>query len=294
MSGALNTRPSKRQRISYSEGEDDDTASPPAKNIQHGDITGMTKAEPAHTESNGRRTRGWADLPGELRNQIYELCLAPSPFPIAVRSVEDTENKSKLQWTSAPTYPRNKHLRPTVNLLLINKATYAECNTYLYLNHFYFFTSMDLSLFLKCLSVAQKLMLRNLTLLLPRPFAAITMGCGLTLREHSNFLLSGLKELEGATNLERLQLSSVDSMWSSKWLAVEIHKKARRWLEEISAKKGSNEKAAELIDVNAIHSPGHLFGDKDWQLAFLTRERYRMLSSSDTSILREELVKRMR
>lgn len=141
MSDALATRPSKRQRISYGEGQDKDTASTSTNTTQHDDVSDMTEAEPAHTDSNSRRTRGWSDLPGELRNQIYELCLGSSSFPIAVRSVECKGKKNILKWTEMrrtlpeqrewPIPPRQEDCRPTLNLLLTNKATYAEGHTYL-------------------------------------------------------------------------------------------------------------------------------------------------------------------
>ncbi|KAF4536383.1 Short-chain dehydrogenase reductase sdr protein [Lasiodiplodia theobromae] len=306
MSDALATRPSKRPRISYGEGQDDDDAtSTPASNTQHDNISDMTEAEPARIGSNRRRTCGWADLPGELRNQIYELCLVPSTSPIGVRSVERKGMKNRLKWMEmrrqSPTdsrWPELRKLRPTLNLLRINKATYAEGSTYLYSNEFYFFTSKDLSIFLKHMSAAQKLVLRNISLEIPSLEDAISMGCGLGIHEQSNFILSGLQRLEGAINLKTLQLILVDSLWSVRlasewsleWLAAEVYKKAHRWLQAISAQKGSSEKAVDLINVKGISRPLYSSDSKLWRYLY---KGFAESNSEDTSLLRKELVKRM-
>lgn len=306
-----NTRPSKRPRISYGEGQDsDDATSTPASNTQHDNISDKTEADPARISSNKRRTCGWADLPGELRNQIYELCLVPSTSPIAVRPVERKGMKNRLKWMEMrrqsptdSTWPELRKLRPTLNLLRINKATYAEGSTYLYSNEFYFFTSKDLSIFLKHMSAAQKLVLRNLSLEIPSLEDAIRMGCGLGMNEQSNFLLSGLKRLEGAINLKTLQLILVDSLsgtrfptssspeWSQEWLAAEVYKKAHRWLEAISAQKGSSEKAVDLLNVKGISRPLRSSNCKVWRYLY---KGFAESNSDDTSLLRKELVKRMR
>lgn len=145
-------------------------------------------------------------------------------------------------------------------------------------------------------------MLRNLVLELPAPNHAVG-GCTFGLHQQSNFLLSGLKQLEGAMNLKTLQLVLLGDdlwkpgepaewypKWSLQWLAAEVHKKAKCWLEAISAQKGSNEKAVGLIDVKGISKP---LGTtrQVWRSLY---KGYAQSNSEDTSFLRKELVKRMR
>ncbi|OJD34991.1 short-chain dehydrogenase reductase sdr protein [Diplodia corticola] len=111
---------------------------------------GEVKADSALNKPPPLRAFVWAELPAELRNQIYDLALT-SPYPVAI-----IKGRRLYNFGTLACYKRNTEMIFTLmndhdscshdtckhklapNLLLANKQTYNEGISFLYSNELYF------------------------------------------------------------------------------------------------------------------------------------------------------------
>ncbi|KAL1618400.1 hypothetical protein SLS56_010552 [Neofusicoccum ribis] len=126
----------------------------------------------------------WADLSGEIRNIIYELCLTRA-HPLLIASTFSKYRHIVRLKGADPQF-----LKP--NLLLINKSTYAEGGPLLYQNEFLFENSLSLVVFMTNLSATPKAWIEN-----------IELGSGFFFFYRVNHLYSAISSLTGTTNLTR-------------------------------------------------------------------------------------------
>lgn len=218
----------------------------------------------------------FADLPAEIRNQIYELSLTTEQVALTLDL-----RKRKFVVVLDEDYPLG--LNP--NLLLINKATYFESRPILYANKFYLADPDTLFTFLNGLSATSKSLIRDITFDFENPpFWNARKDFEY---EYLHYLRPGFTALIGTTNLKRLHLhfdaksyerymgEEADSdMEYKEGFPLKFYEDAYLWLEELVRQKGSKEEAVEMIDISLRPEGGRIAG----------------MDSRSTSILHERLI----
>lgn len=220
----------------------------------------------------------FADLPAEIRNQIYKLSLTTDE---QVHLTLDQNGKrhmvvlDEVYDYSQQCYKPASGLNP--NLLLINKATYFEGGPILYGNKFYINYPMTLYIFLTYLSATSKSWIQDLTFDFESPPTDqnVRKAEGF---EYLHLLLPAFIALIGTTDLKHLHLQFEAEWYTGKEaddFPEKFYEDAYIWLEELVRQKGSKEMAVGILDVWLCPEDGCIAG-KD---------------SRSTSILHERLVR---
>ncbi|GME39371.1 Hydrolase [Neofusicoccum parvum] len=171
----------------------------------------------------------WADLPGEIRNIIYELCLTRA-HPLLIASTFSTYRHIVRLKGADPQFLKQ-------NLLLINKSTYAEGGPLLYQNEFLFENPLSLVVFMTNLSAIPKAWIEKIELGSDFFFYRV------------NHLYSAISSLTGTTNLTRLSIHKHDTLRPDRagsFMKV-LYKSAHFWLEAVGKWKGDRLAGVELI-----------------------------------------------
>lgn len=168
------------------------------------------------------------------------------------------------------------------SLLLVNKAIYAEGVSILYANKFSFNKLKGLFIFIVSLSAMAKSWVQDLTLKVVQYGNRLTGDQDPDNPAHPEYkshdvVLATLTTLIGVPNLKHLHLrldvciddlayfdldsdGDFDELWEMDDLVDLLFPLAHMWLDVLSIKKGSREKAVEVIDleINKVYWPdGH-------------------------------------
>ncbi|KAF9630729.1 hypothetical protein BFW01_g1291 [Lasiodiplodia theobromae] len=227
----------------------------------------------------------FADLPAEIRNEIYKLTLTTDEqVHLTIR-----QRKRKLVVVLDEDYPLG--LNP--KFLLVNKAIYVEGRPILYANRFYLTDPDTLFTFLSSLSAKSKSWIRDITFDFENPPFWNARKDGEF--EYLHYLRPAFTALIGTTNLKHLHLhfdaksyepytgeeagscteEEADSDIEYKEdFPSKFYEDAYLWLEELVRQKGSKEEAVKMIDISLRLKDGHITG----------------IDSRSTSILHERLM----
>ncbi|KAK0642500.1 hypothetical protein DIS24_g8976 [Lasiodiplodia hormozganensis] len=248
-----------------------------------------------HIQRNKRNIFRFADLPAELRNEIYNLSLK-TDFPIALCTFDSLINGEHKLMQRLYSDGRKAGLTP--NLLLLNKATYVEAGAILYSNHFCFHSPKALFVFLGSLSSTPKGWLQEVTLSYwaSSPPTLYYPWKDRDIMERS-FLLPAFSALNGAVSLKNLHLEFSIYMiqlerWAPRRTAMRLYGFMHFWLHVLRREKSSISRAVELIDIRIVDS-WYCFGDRDDLWSFPGYSKHADKSVLRTSMLREHLVQCM-
>lgn len=241
------------------------TAHAVANNNQEDNTHDPITAIPAHVGNRKRVIRQnrnifrFGDLPGELRNRIYHLCLAADATIYLTLWYGKMERHEVRQ---SHRYPGANSVLLIPNLLRVNKAIYAEGGPILYANKFHFDRSNCLFVFFANMSVTAKSWFQELTLKLKNPdeFWGLSEPegvCAYGDDPRAGILLPAFTTLIEAPNLKQLHLHlylSVDECryWRFNPFAARLFSSSHLWLEARTRQKGSREEAVELIDFQIV------------------------------------------
>ncbi|KAK0642502.1 hypothetical protein DIS24_g8975 [Lasiodiplodia hormozganensis] len=236
----------------------------------------------------------FADLPAEIRNEIYKLTLTTD------EQVHLTLCQRKSR--STVVLDRDYALGLNPKFLLVNKAIYFEGRPILYENKFYFAGPNTLFTFLSSLSPTFKSWIRDITFDFENPpFWNARKDFEY---EYLHYLRPAFTALIGTTNLKHLHLhfdaesyepytgeeadscteEEADSdmeeeddsdMEYKEDFPSKFYEDAYLWLEELVRQKGSKEEAVKMIDISLRPEEGSIITGTD---------------SRSTSILHERLV----
>ena len=215
-------------------------------------------------------------LPAELKNQIYALALTD---PNGMFLVSKTKHYRRTVQRSNPNaigtgdyYRRRRTYRyqmqssqssqssntPTAtaipalipNILLLNRATYAETQPILYAgNTFALEDTTALHSFLATIGPRNRATLSNLTI----------QGWGYT-KAHKALNHPAFTLLAGALNLSNLRLDCQISWGGPKKVAKQLYRDGFHWLEAVGAAKGKFDAAIEVISIPEAQLNGYGYG----------------------------------
>lgn len=247
-----------------------------------------TGAGIAHDDTRGLQPFRFADLPAEIRNQIYKLTL----------TTDEQVHLTLRHRKSRPTVVLDKDYTLGLNpkFLLVNKAIYFEGRPILYENKFYFAGPNTLFTFLSGLSATFKSWIRDITFDFENPpFWNARKDFEY---EYLHYLRPAFTALIGTTNLEHLHLyfdaesyapytveeadscteEEADSdIQDEEDFPSKFYEDAYLWLEELVRQKGSKEEAVKMIDISLRTEEGRITG----------------MDSRSTSILHERLLEHL-
>lgn len=235
------------------------------------------------------------DLPAELRNRIYDLSLTTSAT-IELVPTQDANGRNIVRRESffykppcRQTYYPTLGLIPS--LLLVNKAIYAEGVFILYANKLSFNNLKGLFIFIISLSAMAKSWVQDLTLKVVQYGNWLFGAKDPENPAHPEYkscdvVLATLMTLIGVPNLKHLHLrltvgiddlafwdmdsdGDFDGLWKMDDFVNLLFPLAHMWLDALSIKKGSQEKAVEVIDIeindvywpDSHHTPGFSRGN---------------------------------
>ena len=207
-------------------------------------------------------------LPAELRNQIYALALTDPNGIFLVsktkryrRTVERSLSFSSksVYYYSRRYYGLDTRSQPSIvtanlvlpallsNLLLLNKAIYAETQPILYGdNTFVVEDTMAMHAFLAKIGPKNRGNITDLTV----------KGWGYT-KAHKALNYPALTMLVDAVNLRRLHLDC-QIFWrpDPKKIAKQVYRDGFHWLEAVGARKGKFDAAVDIIEIADKHGTG--------------------------------------
>lgn len=195
-------------------------------------VAKMTPTKP--TRAKERECFRFFDLPGEIRNEIYKFALISPCRIILERPVYAERRKfyrNRWQQFSEPL---------EVNVIFLNKATFAEAAPFLYKNEFYFCDSTEMLEFLSGLSPTAKTWIEEINLVI----------------EMTPHYLSGnlspvfdsLNDLASLRAFSRVsECESVDGEYSNHHIAQELYYVAYDWLRIIGHEKGYKTAGVDLM-----------------------------------------------
>lgn len=253
--------------------------------------TSINKSKRVHmskdTQKKRRNIFRFGDLPAELRNEIYRLSLTASgPITLRERLWPHSDRNAVAH------YPK---LGFTTNLLLINKATYAEAGPILYNNHFYFSESKAFFIFFASLSVTAKSWIQELTLELwkfetPDIFPVILAidDEEEMAKDNRTYFLPAFTVMVGTKNLKHLHFNFRDVNYDDfdmNQFVINMYGTNHFWLEAMRRERGSYEAVVELIGLKIM--AGSYYDDytpADWDNS---------ADASRTSEVREKLLQKL-
>lgn len=272
------------------------TAHAVANDNQEDNTHDLITAIPAHVGNRKRVSRQnrnifrFGDLPGELRNRIYHLCLAADATIYLTLWYDKIERHRVRQ---SHDYLGANPVLLIPNLLRVNKAIYAEGGPILYANKFHFHESKCLFVFFANMSVTAKSWVQELTLKLKDPDEHWGLSDeGLCAHgDHApgaGILLPAFTTLIEAPNLKQLHLHLYLSVgesrrWRLDTVATTLFSLSHLWLEARTRQKGSREEAVKPIDfeivvedisecTNSESESSRDDYDKDWTTSELRKE----------------------
>lgn len=142
------------------------------------------------------------------------------------------------------------------NILLLNRATYAEAQPILYAgNTFAVEDTMAMHAFLAIIGPKNRATITDLTV----------RGWGYT-KAHKALNHPAFTLLAGAVNLKRLHLDCEISWGGPKRIAKQLYRDAFHWLEAMGTRKGAFDAAVDIIEMpaNYLNHPiyGHMHGSQ--------------------------------
>ncbi|GME39366.1 Short-chain dehydrogenase reductase sdr protein [Neofusicoccum parvum] len=227
----------KRPRISYKEPDDEDLDI-----AEDGEEEELSRKRPRRI--NKRKIFRWTDLPGEIRNIIYKLCLSRQhPLFIGI-STHGCKQYS-------PYTCRMKTAVPLIaNILLANRATFAEGIPFLYQNEFHFGSTETMYIFLGNLSATSKSWVKGITMGHLGRALCYYSNYGVNSHFGSGYLLPALNSLIGTHRLESLQLDTDIQELNERQLTRFVRcflQMARKWVDAVGKEKGDKMAFLDLI-----------------------------------------------
>ncbi|GME52709.1 Short-chain dehydrogenase reductase sdr protein [Neofusicoccum parvum] len=182
----------------------------------------------------------WAELPGELKNRVYDYVLTTRKT-IRIRKSESASDVPTLRRHIDANDKKSRQL--TSNLLLVNKKTYNEGAPLLYQNRLSFKDSFALYLFLHRLNSKQKQWIHHITL-------EFMTGKG--------FIQPTFDLLIGTSNIKTMTIRDFSEKSPGFNIATRLYCAAYNWLEAVGKEKGDPYAALALIKIsdNAAVPPG--------------------------------------
>ena len=190
-------------------------------------------------------------LPAELKNEIYALALTD---PNTIFFVAKTKRYRRIVQRSDPStvtrgcgcrshsYLSSSTAVPALipNILLLNRAIYAETQPILYAgNTFAFDDTSALHAFLASIGPKNCATVTDITL----------RGWGYT-RSHRAFNHSAFTALASAVNLSRLRLDCRFGWGGPRKLAKQLYRDGFHWLEALGAVKGKFDAAIDVLEIS--------------------------------------------
>lgn len=199
-----------------------------------------------------RKIFRWVDLPAEMRNIIYQKTLThDGPIALCHGLVHNRhrvrQERIRIGYFTKEDY---EQVELVPNLLLLNKATYAEAGPMLYgQNKLSFNNCQSLYHFLYRLGPTTKSWITEISL--------EALNASRSMR--SAFMFSAFQEMIGTTNLRCLKLEGVapwDDMDKQSKLLIS---NAYDWLLSVVKQKGSAKAAMDMLHIN------NTVTEKDWK-----------------------------
>ncbi|GME39377.1 Hydrolase [Neofusicoccum parvum] len=192
-----------------------------------------TKKASAAKRGRGRKQQAFRfmDLPGELRNAIYELTLTRATIEIHYAF---SRGRHTVKSPRRCTYS----LHP--NLLLLNKTIRAEAGPILYQNQFDLWDCTSLWHFISSLSPTTKSWIKHLGLLRFRE-GHIDKG----------YCVPAFHSLIGLASLKSLELIWIRNSFYGQGHLQEIVRAASLWIESVGREKNDKYAALDLINVSS-------------------------------------------
>ncbi|KAL1631682.1 hypothetical protein SLS56_004356 [Neofusicoccum ribis] len=200
----------------------------------------QAKSHKSELQMTKHNTFNWAELPGELKNRVYDYVLTTRKT-IRIRKSESASD--------VPTLRRHidandkKSCQLTSNLLLVNKKTYNEGAPLLYQNRLSFKDSFALHLFLHRLNSKQKQWVHHITL---------------EFMTGKSFIQPTFDLLIGTSNIKTMTIGDFSERSPGLNIATRLYCAAYNWLEAVGKEKGDPYAALALIKIsdNAAVPPG--------------------------------------
>ncbi|EOD49551.1 hypothetical protein UCRNP2_3687 [Neofusicoccum parvum UCRNP2] len=199
---------------------------------------------PKQNQNNSKSARmrkifPWTELPGELRNTVYEIALtATEPIHLQNRIINGKR-------VICPDKSFHGCLTLITKVLLLNKATFSEAAPILYENDFVFADSMAFYHFMAKISPASKLLIENVTLISRLKYHHSATG----------YMLPTFHPLIELRNLKRFTLSNYITKWDVSLggidhIAEHIYRDAYIWFEAVGRAKGNKTAGVDIFCID--------------------------------------------
>ncbi|KAK0654713.1 hypothetical protein DIS24_g5143 [Lasiodiplodia hormozganensis] len=264
MSARRSARISEIPRISYHEAQADtsDLASDAEEDedyyVDSSSLSQMTKKRKrtasASTQKKQKNTKAdifrWADLPGEIKNTIYEFALIEQN-PLHIEAAKGPKRLRhyvrRVRAPSDSSYRKRQLPEPlALGLLLVDRKTHAEAAPIFYSeNHFHFDSWRAMFFFLYPLEARTKSYIRSIGM---HDFAW----------DRGEWVFPTMDALIGATNMQRLDVAS--SFRTIKALYMQCY----HWIDAVGKRKANKYAALQILhglDTYDVRKLGELIAE---------------------------------
>jgi len=224
----------------------------------------ITKQKMKSTHASRKRTKAskseifpFLSMPGELRNQIYELALVNpdghylvATYRKGMRTVRAANHGAYSNITSRYFLPKHRDATTAHGLFAVNRQTNEEARTLVYSKPFVFENDTALHTFFVAIGAKNRALLTNISL---ETWCGRGSFWNMPFQAFSMLLFPSFSMLSmGCDNISRFHFKpTLHEIMHPEHLAEAFYTKAHPWLRALVRSKGSTDAAVAVIEFNA-------------------------------------------